>query len=212
MTKGPTDWNDLLLVAGIDEVRRQLLEQFDHIPAAETSRDVSAARAEEAFPELELLAPDYDWLRRMKKGRDGSYVANIFNTQHVLMNDEKWQGVLGYCQFSYRVIKRKPPPFPGSDVGEWEDSDSARLRIWICQHYGFTPRTADADDAVLVVAQQAAFHPVREYLDSLEWDGMPRLDLWLNAYMGACSVSEEPAERERYLEYLSLAGAKWSIC
>ena len=211
MTKGQTDWNDLRLLAGLDEVRRQLLEQFESAAVTASPRDVPAARAEDECPELELLPPDYDWMRRLKRARDGSFAANIFNTQHILANESKWQGVLGYCEFSYRVIKRKPPPFEGSEAGEWTDADTDRLRIWLCQHYGFTPRTADADGAVLVVAQGNAFHPVREYLEALEWDGMTRVGQWLNIYMGAGSVSEDTAERERYMRYLSLAGTKWLV-
>ena len=34
-------------------------------------------------------------------------------------------------------------------------------------------------------ARQNAFHPLRDYLDGLEWDGAPRLDAWLTDYMGA---------------------------
>jgi hypothetical protein len=34
-------------------------------------------------------------------------------------------------------------------------------------------------------ARQNSFHPLRDYLDSLEWDGKPRLDTWLTDYMGA---------------------------
>jgi predicted P-loop ATPase len=34
-------------------------------------------------------------------------------------------------------------------------------------------------------ARQNAFHPVRNYLAALKWDGVPRLDAWLTTYAGA---------------------------
>jgi predicted P-loop ATPase len=34
-------------------------------------------------------------------------------------------------------------------------------------------------------ARQNSFHPLRDYLDVLEWDGRPRHDTWLTDYMGA---------------------------
>ena len=34
-------------------------------------------------------------------------------------------------------------------------------------------------------ARRNAFHPVRDYLDGLKWDGVPRLDRWLVDYGGA---------------------------
>jgi predicted P-loop ATPase len=35
------------------------------------------------------------------------------------------------------------------------------------------------------VARERPFHPVRNYLSELAWDGTPRLDRWLTTYMGA---------------------------
>jgi predicted P-loop ATPase len=39
--------------------------------------------------------------------------------------------------------------------------------------------------AIDLVAQEHAFHPVRNYLNGLRWDGERRLGGWLNAYLGA---------------------------
>ena len=33
-------------------------------------------------------------------------------------------------------------------------------------------------------AHECAFHPVRDYLDGLQWDGQSRLDKWLAYYLG----------------------------
>jgi len=39
--------------------------------------------------------------------------------------------------------------------------------------------------AVEVVARENRFHPVRDWLDGLEWDGIPRAHDWLHYYAGA---------------------------
>jgi predicted P-loop ATPase len=39
--------------------------------------------------------------------------------------------------------------------------------------------------AVDLAANEHRFHPVREYLDRLKWDGKGRLDTWLHSYLGA---------------------------
>lgn len=39
--------------------------------------------------------------------------------------------------------------------------------------------------AVLRHARENSYHPVRDYLRSLKWDGTPRLDHWLTACLGA---------------------------
>jgi hypothetical protein len=40
-------------------------------------------------------------------------------------------------------------------------------------------------DAVDICAEERSFHPVRNYLKALQWDGLPRLDTWLAMHLGA---------------------------
>lgn len=126
-----------------------------------------------------------EWEYRFSLTEKGEKKADIGNARLVLENDERWSGVISYCDFSYRVMKRCPPPFGEGSVGEWTDTDTDRLRIWLCENYGFTPKTADALGAVVVTAEANRYHPVREYGASLVWDGQQRLDFWLHAYLGA---------------------------
>ena len=43
----------------------------------------------------------------------------------------------------------------------------------------------DVGDAMHVRARDLAYHPVREYLESLEWDGQKRINTWLTTMFGA---------------------------
>lgn len=125
------------------------------------------------------------WQERFQLNDNGSIKADIGNAKLVLDNDPRWQGVLGYCDFSYRIVKRVAPPFPDSEPGEWTDTDTDRLRIWFSDNYSFTPKNADAHGAVVVAAEGNRFHPVRDYLTNIAWDGVPRVENWLTTYLGA---------------------------
>jgi hypothetical protein len=40
-------------------------------------------------------------------------------------------------------------------------------------------------DAIMLHSRDNTFHPLREYLAGLQWDGTPRLRTWLSVYLGA---------------------------
>jgi predicted P-loop ATPase len=77
-------------------------------------------------------------------------------------------------------------PFSGSATPEpLADPDVVKIQQYV-QHAGIRRIGKEAvGDAVRLCALERPFHPVREYLKSLRWDGMPRLDTWLAAYLGA---------------------------
>ena len=65
------------------------------------------------------------------------------------------------------------------------DNDVIELQEWM-QRSGL-PRIAreTVRDAVSVCAQENSYHPVRDYLSSLEWDGQERVHVWLTTRLGA---------------------------
>ena len=44
-----------------------------------------------------------------------------------------------------------------------------------------------------------AFHPVRNYLDALVWDGTPRLKNWLATYLGAEATPDSQGIGDKFL-------------
>lgn len=67
---------------------------------------------------------------------------------------------------------------------QFEDSDLVDVRLILEQH-GFEPAVADVLPGVMRHAKENAFHPVRDYLRALKWDGTARLDHWLHLCLGA---------------------------
>jgi hypothetical protein len=65
--------------------------------------------------------------------------------------------------------------------------DAAVIRIWLLMERRF--RLRPSKDLLFNVVEDTArlngFHPVRDYLDALKWDGVRRLDTWLIKYGGA---------------------------
>lgn len=56
-----------------------------------------------------------------------------------------------------------------------DDDSTINLRLTIDERFGFLPDKDLFSDVIRNLCRQGDYHPVRDYLDSLEWDGIPRL-------------------------------------
>lgn len=65
-----------------------------------------------------------------------------------------------------------------------DDSSLVDIRL-ILEKNGFEPTVGDVMPAVIRHAKDNAYHPIRDYLQGLEWDGEKRIGKWLTTYMGA---------------------------
>ena len=71
------------------------------------------------------------------------------------------------------------------------------------------PRLREIIDTV---AFENKKHVVREYLDGLEWDGIPRLDTWLSAYLGGhLNDRGQDIDEEAEEELLAAMGRKFMV-
>lgn len=94
------------------------------------------------------------------------------------------RGCFGYNEFARRVDLVKETPWraqPGLPV---TDIDLQRMRAHLARNHGYDTGMTNLVDAMVDVSQYRRFHPVKEYLNSLKWDGVARLDTWLMKYLG----------------------------
>jgi predicted P-loop ATPase len=117
----------------------------------------------------------------------GTPTACLANAATMLRISEEWQDVLAYNEFSSRTVTHKPTPWQKPAGTEWTDFDDGKFCEWLQQN-GVGVRTNVAAEAVQIVAQENPFHPVRDYLKSLAWDGTPRIEKLLPTYFGAKDV------------------------
>jgi Virulence-associated protein E/Bifunctional DNA primase/polymerase, N-terminal len=131
---------------------------------------------------------------RKKNGPDTPAKHHI-NAVVVLKLCPAWRGKIRLDTHAQRIFVTDPPwhpldlPTPGPRTREWQDSDSGRLSNWIRREVsGLSLSPDQCHTAVQIVAEANTYHPFREYLDSLVWDGVPRIDHWLRVCLGATST------------------------
>ena len=148
----------------------------------------------------EMYEPIPDWRKQLLVTAKGVIKAQLENVLLVLKNESTWAGVFGYNEFNLCTITQKAAPWPRSHPGAtWADFDDSMLAAWL-QRYGIAVNSRLAAEAAQTIAQLNRFHPVRDYLNSLTWDGTERVSSWLPVYLG----SENNA-------YSSAVGTCWLI-
>lgn len=162
----------------------------------------SHAPEEPAAPEEPLADPT--WHERLLRDREGKPRRTVTNIVEALLHHPGWDGVLRYNEFAQSIETVKSPPWHAEriDPGEWTEADDVRLVMWCERELGPSFTGGGVRSAAENVARRRSYHPVREHLRGLKWDGIVRLPGWLAYYLGATT---QPAD------YLAHVGTWWMI-
>ena len=144
---------------------------------------VKAVFAGERIAQVTAEFSDEDWQNGLELDKSGHVKNTLHNLTLILENDPNLKGVVFNQLLDGMEIKGEVPWNHPSKF--WRDADDAQLISYVDAHYGtFSARNYDI--AVTKVADDRAYHPIREFIESLpEWDKVPRVDTLLVDYLGA---------------------------
>lgn len=131
------------------------------------------------------LPEDYndEWKAELEYTKSGKLLCNIANIILILENDPALAGHIVHDLFTGMDSAKDGLPW-NKNANQWTDTDDANLRVWLEKHYDITGKEKIAD-ALTAVLTRHSYHPIRDYLNGLTWDGVPRLDRIIIDYMGA---------------------------
>jgi predicted P-loop ATPase len=165
-TKRPSFMAMQELAANDEGVKRQLAQE--HL-----------IRATADFTQVE----DTDWHVGLSFLKNGELRDSLSNVVLILRHDPFLKGI-AYNQHRNGVDVKGELPWKQMKAG-WSDADAAGAKVYLAHAYGlWSP--GKFKDALLAVAAERAYHPIKEYFASLPaWDGVERLDTLLIDYLGA---------------------------
>ena len=117
-----------------------------------------------------------DWLRYAMRDDKGRPLANLANALLGLRSDPKLKDALAFDEMLCAVLLNGAPIRDVEVTAIQEHLQYAGLR-WVTKD--------TTHSAVDERASERPFHPVRDYLSGLTWDGHMRLETWLVDYLGA---------------------------
>jgi putative DNA primase/helicase len=146
--------------------------------------------------------PDPDWTSKLTRSGNDAFLGDHNNVMVALREAPQLCGLVRLDQFKQEQILARSPPWREAAPGEkWRETDDVQLAAFL-QKLGLRVRSTETVASCLaVVAEEHGFHPVRDELQALAWDGEPRLDTWLVDYLGATGSPQ----------YLKAVGRKFLI-
>lgn len=136
-------------------------------------------------PDSEETAESDDWFSSLDMNKRGEINPSIDNVVKIIMNDKSLKNCVAINEFTQTIeITRKLPWITSRRDLSWSDEDDANLRHFIERKYGVSAKDK-IFDALNVVAGRRRYHPIRDYLESLSWDGEGRVDSLLIDFLGA---------------------------
>jgi putative DNA primase/helicase len=125
------------------------------------------------------------WKAGLSYNENGKLLQTIHNALLVLRNDVRLKDKICFDEFTRRELVKGNTPWKKYDGSRpWVDTDDAGLRHYLERAYGLKGREV-IQDAVSLIMLENAYHPIKEYLSTLEWDGVPRIDTALIDLLGA---------------------------
>ena len=124
--------------------------------------------------------------------RQGTH-SNVANAILVMAHEPHLGGLIAWDEFSASVVVTRAPPViydggravPGPYPRRITDNDVTLVQAHIQKTMGINLSQPTTRQACVAAAQDNPFHPVRQWLATLEHDGAYRLDTWLTKAFGA---------------------------
>lgn len=148
--------------------------------------EIHTAILNEDFADLESAPGESaEWKKRLEFSASGGLRSTLNNISLLLENEARFAGRLRKDTFNDRIVVEGELPWQREAGEPLNDTDLDNFRLALDRVLEEKVAAADVITAVNVAAGRRAFHPVREYLDGLTWDGVPRLDTLFIDYLGA---------------------------
>lgn len=172
-------------------------------------------------PQLDFDIPDVpEHVKKLPafiRDKQGNVLSRLSNVLLFMeLKGNPIEGLLRYNLFTRSIEFKSRAPWHYTEVLSWSDEDAIHFRAWLSDAQKVEVNPSVVHEAALLISMRYAYHPVKDYLESLKWDGVKRLGNWISTYcdaeeniytraigekvlLGAISRIYEPGEKFDYV-------------
>lgn len=149
--------------------------------------EVKAQFTKERMEQATIDFTEDNWQTALELDKQGKIKDTLDNIVLIIRNDSELESI-AFNKHRDGIDARDGLPWEQMKGG-WNDSDNAALKVYLSNKYGIYSPTK-TKDAILAVAAERSYHPIKEFLDHLsEWDGIDRVETLLIDYFNATDNS-----------------------
>ena len=126
---------------------------------------------------LERKKANSDWRSGLIRNKsDNAVKNNMINLELIFLNDPNYSGKIEFNELTQmRTLDRK----------EWKDVTENRIKLYLEKKYGLTSSIDSINQICSIIADDNSYHPIKEYLNSVQWDGIHRIKSVFTDFLGA---------------------------
>lgn len=166
----------------------EIIQKDKKIIGAYNKEMVENAFSDVDLSEIDVEENNFDWVENLTVDKNGKIESTVDNIKIIVANDSQTKNSIGYNEFAERIVIRRDLPWrkleKNDKLNSFADIDMAGFRHYLEKYYKISG-VQKIQDGVELCANENKFHPIKDYLNSLQWDGIPRVDSLFIDYLGA---------------------------
>lgn len=132
----------------------------------------------------EIFEEDLEWMTELESDARGNYLSTATNINLIFQNDKRLKGVFKQNNFdTKRYVFQSLPWRKINNPEPIKNVDYSGIRNYIESIYGISS-SLKIEDSLALEFEKNSYHPIKDYLKNLKWDGNKRLDFLLINYFG----------------------------
>ena len=121
----------------------------------------------------------------------GNPMQTIDNFLLIMRNDDRYAGI------RYNLLTDAPEITESGTVRRWNDTDESESRRYIEKKY-YLHNKEKHSDALVILMREREYHPIRDIIDAIQWDGEEHIGAFLHRWM-KCEGNEYTREVGRLI-------------
>ncbi|MDE6848544.1 MAG: virulence-associated E family protein [Ruminococcus sp.] len=126
---------------------------------------------------LKRKQADFDWRGSLARNQSNNAVKNTMeNLETIFLNDPKYRGKIRFNELTQmRTL----------DQQDWKDVTENRIKLYLEKEYSLTTSIDGINQVCSIIADDNSYHPIRDYLNAVQWDGIHRIKSVFTDFLGA---------------------------